>query len=461
MLAEPPPRSGNFMDLLTLQNEPMLLSSTCGPRLMSVIRECMGLETVATHLWSDSAIALDWIRGHSSRWKTYVANRVASIQHELPDAQWHHVSGLENPADCASRGLPPSRLPDFTLWWSGPSWLSSLSDWNRGSSVKRPLTDHEARVVTHVAASSDPIHGLESAMAPIPEKPKKRLSPADPGRIGRCPLTLDNPGTTPGVHSRRSTAGARPTTTEPHDRGTIFVGAERELRSFLPQLLTEDSGVRAHLSREGIDWRFNPPSAPHYGGTWEAAVKSVKHRLHRVIGEQKLTFEEMTTLLTQIEACLNSRPLQPLSDDPDDVSALTPGHFLIGDALLSVPDPPVDGMPATWLSRWQLIQQMRLHFWRRWSSEYIQHLLARNKWTQQHPPPRVGDLCLLRSELLSPAKWPLARVTQLHPGPDGLTRVVTIKTARTELQRPICKLVYLPFVQDDSATLPATTQHAT
>ena len=634
-------------------------------RLMSVTRESMGLESVATHLWSDSTITLDWIRGHSSWWKTYVANRVAAIQRELPDAQWHHVSGLENPADCASRGLPPSQLPDFALWWTGPAWLNSSSDWTEATSVDRPLTDLEARVTTHVAASGDPALGecfltrfsslqsllrftawsvrwlkyrrrsrrdvqllqpaeLDAArsrwitlvqrqefatdvrqlelerpllsrskllrLAPfldehgllrvggrlmhaplsVPEKhpiilPKEgsftelivdeahrqtlhggvQLTLATlrqrywllQGRqkvkahIHRCltcvrwrstpgqqlmadlPAARVNPGrpflhvgldyagpylllasrgrgqrthkgyiavfqcmTTRALHLelisdysseafiaalRRFTARRGLCSTIYSDRGTTFVGADRELRTLLPQLVKETGGVRAHLTREGIDWRFNPPAAPHFGGTWEAAVKSVKHHLRRVIGEQKLTFEEMTTLLTQIEACLNSRPLQPLSDDPDDISALTPGHFLIGAALLSVPDPPVAGVAPNRLSRWHLIQQMRLHFWQRWSSEYLQQLQARHKWTQLHPSPRVGDLCLLRSELLSPAKWPLARVSQLHPGSDGLTRVVTIKTSRTELQRPICKLVFLPFVQDDPANAPTTAPHNT
>ncbi|EFN69637.1 hypothetical protein EAG_00358, partial [Camponotus floridanus] len=61
-------------------------------------------------------------------------------------------------------------------------------------------------------------------------------------------------------------------------------------------------------------------------GLWEAAVKSVKHHLRRVVGDAKLTYEEMATLLAQVESCLNSRPLQPMSDDPEDLEALTPGH---------------------------------------------------------------------------------------------------------------------------------------
>lgn len=245
------------------------------------------------------------------------------------------------------------------------------------------------------------------------------------------------------------------------DQGTNFVGAARELRSLLSILNQEEGSVRDHLQREGIKWKFNPPTAPHFGGTWKAAVKSLKHHLRRVIGDQRLTFEELTTLLAQIEACLNSRPLQPLSDDLENLTALTPGHFLIGEPLLAVPDPPVEDVQAWRPSRWHLLQQMRLQFWRRWSQEYLQSLQARNKCTRQHPQPRVGDLCILKSELLPPSKWPLARITRLHPGSDGLTRVVTIKTSRVEFVRPICKLIYLPFVQGQGDLNPVTTQSTT
>lgn len=96
---------------------------------------------------------------------------------------------------------------------------------------------------------------------------------------------------------------------------------------------------REQLAGEGIQWRFNPSAAPHFGGLWEAAIKVVKHHLRRAIGETTLTFEEMSILLSEIEACLNSRPLQALSDDPADLMTLTPGHFLIGSALTVVPEP--------------------------------------------------------------------------------------------------------------------------
>ncbi|KMQ91673.1 hypothetical protein RF55_8426 [Lasius niger] len=163
------------------------------------------------------------------------------------------------------------------------------------------------------------------------------------------------------------------------DCGTNFVGADAQLKALFSTCSREGQRIAAHLAEERIDWHFNPPAAPDFGGIWEAAVKSTKHHLRRIIGDATLTYEEMATLLSQIEACLNSRPLQALSDDPEDLAALTPGHFLVGSALNAVPEPSLADELTSHLFRWQLLQQMRDHFWTRWSKEYLHALAHRPK----------------------------------------------------------------------------------
>ncbi|XP_062715823.1 uncharacterized protein LOC134291718 [Aedes albopictus] len=118
------------------------------------------------------------------------------------------------------------------------------------------------------------------------------------------------------------------------DNGTNFVGARNKLQDLLKLLKNRDhhEAVSKECAKDGIQWHFIPPSAPHFGGLWEAAVRSSKHHLLRVLGETPVSPEDFSTLLTQVEACLNSRPLTPLSDDPNDLEPLTPAHFLIGQA---------------------------------------------------------------------------------------------------------------------------------
>ena len=153
------------------------------------------------------------------------------------------------------------------------------------------------------------------------------------------------------------------------DNGLNFVGAECEL-SELRDLLCNESTQQHILDQTriiGMKWHFIPPRSPHHGGLWEAAVKTIKRHLIRITKNSSLKREEGETLLIQIEAILNSRPLTPLSEDPNDFISLTPGHFLVGTPLTAYPEPSLDEVPVNRLSRWQHIQLLRQYFWKRWT----------------------------------------------------------------------------------------------
>ncbi|XP_058816896.1 uncharacterized protein LOC131680194 [Topomyia yanbarensis] len=151
------------------------------------------------------------------------------------------------------------------------------------------------------------------------------------------------------------------------DNGTNFVSARNKLQEFLRLLKDSHHNdiVSKQLAKEGIQWHFSPPSAPHFGGIWEAAVRSAKIHLLKVVGETPVSPEDMNTLLVQVEGCLNSRPLTPMSDDPNDLQPLTPAHFLIGESLHAVPDPDLSSIPMNRLTQWQLTQQKLQNFWKR------------------------------------------------------------------------------------------------
>ena len=243
---------------------------------------------------------------------------------------------------------------------------------------------------------------------------------------------------------RRFTSRRGIPTTLYSDCGTNFIGADTILKRMFIQGSQDHQQLSQLFVNDNTGWCFNPPAAPHMGGKWEAVVKSIKHHLRRTVSETVLTYEEFSTLLTQIEAMLNSRPLEPLSDDPEDISTLTPAHFLIGQPLTTLPEPSVEHSSIPPSARWRLIQQRTQRFWTQWSSHYLQRQLSISKWHHPSNDIKIGSLVLITDERFPPCKWPLARVVTLHPGQDGLTRVVTLRTATTTLIRPIAKLAVLP-----------------
>lgn len=161
-------------------------------------------------------------------------------------------------------------------------------------------------------------------------------------------------------------------------------------------------------------------------------------------GNSKLTFEEFNTLLCQTEAVLNSRPIHPLSNNPDDLQVLTPGHFLIGTSLLALPDQNVIDLPLNRMSIWLHVQQMVQRLWKCWSHDYLHQLQQRNKWKDTHPNVTIGDLVLIKDDNLPSLVWSKAVICDTHAGKDGLIRVVTVRTAKGTLIRPITKICVLP-----------------
>lgn len=168
------------------------------------------------------------------------------------------------------------------------------------------------------------------------------------------------------------------------DNGTTFVGVKKQLKELCEFYNKQEtqSDFKHFCTDKGITWGFIPPNAPHFGGLWEAAVKSAKYHLSRIVDQVHLTFEELQTVSYEIEAILNSHPITPLSEDPNDLSYLSPGHFLVDATLNSFPCSDFSEVNETRLLRWQRVEQLRQHFWRRWSSEYLGSLQERSKWKQ-------------------------------------------------------------------------------
>lgn len=231
------------------------------------------------------------------------------------------------------------------------------------------------------------------------------------------------------------------------DNGTNFVRANKILMENLEAIKDEDAHhtkICSELMKNKIKWHFSPPGGPHFNGLAEAAVKTVKFYLKRTMTDVKLTFEELSTLLCQIESCVNSRPICKLSSDPNDLDVLTPSHFLIGERAMLLPEQNHLESKANWLTRWQKIQQLTQEFWRRWQDEYLNQLQVRSKWLQKQSSPQKDEFVLISNENTPPSQWPVGRIIDTHPGDDNCTRVVTVRTSEGQYKRPITKICRFP-----------------
>ncbi|UYV67959.1 hypothetical protein LAZ67_5002631, partial [Cordylochernes scorpioides] len=381
--------------------------------LYDTIPNSLCLQIDRVFLWTDSKIVLSWIKSESRHLKPFVGNRIAEIQRLTLHSSWHYVISKDNPADCASRGITPSELVDHSLWWRGPTWLSDVNfedpiqtqyDFPKEISgpflmkpnIKRSKVKLKSYVALFVCFCTKVIHieivsDLSSAafLAALKRFISRRGKPSD-------------------IFS---------------DNGTNFRGADNILREQFDIL--KYSTIQKFISNERINWHFIPPSAPNFGGIWEAGIKSFKCHLLRCLKSQILTFEELSTLTTQIEACLNSRPICPLSSDSDDFNPLTPGHFLIGRPLTALLESNDDDVPINYLDRWSLNKKNKNVFWKRWNREYLNNLQKRLKWQKSSPNIKEGELILLKDTISPPAMyWSLGRITEVFPGADGKVRVV-------------------------------------
>lgn len=141
------------------------------------------------------------------------------------------------------------------------------------------------------------------------------------------------------------------------DNGSTFKGARNQLEEFyrLHASQGHQQAVHSFASQKGINFHFIPSYSPIFGGLWESGVKSTKHHLKRVVGRALLTYEQLNTVLVEIEGVLNSRPLTPVTADTTDFSYLSPGHFLTGAPLNTYPEQDVSNKSINLLKFWSII----------------------------------------------------------------------------------------------------------
>lgn len=234
------------------------------------------------------------------------------------------------------------------------------------------------------------------------------------------------------------------------DNGANFIGAERELWEVV-EALDADRITQETIKYQAIDWKFNPPCASHFGGVFEALIKSVKKAIKVVLEHTDVTKQELHTAIRGAERLLNSRPISYISSDPNDLSPLTPSHFLVGE--IGGPfAPEVLDREQTYnpRKRWHRVQQLLRQFQKRWRKEFLPSLNVRNKWFYPRHNLKEGDVVLIVEPTTIRREWPLGRVIEAYPRDDGLERAVKVKAKNKECLHPVHCLCPLEYVEDSA-----------
>ena len=204
------------------------------------------------------------------------------------------------------------------------------------------------------------------------------------------------------------------------DNGSNFVGATNELRQAIDEM--DNDLIGSKLRQEGADWIFNPPSASHMGGVWERQIRTTRKVLTVLLHEHgtRLDDESFRTLLCEVEAIINSRPLTFASGDPDDLNPLSPSNLLTMKTSVILPPPGVFQRTDVYMrKRWRRVQYLANLFSTRWKREYLLTLQQRSKWNSPKRNVAVGDIVLVKDDSSPRNTWPwdeLSRQNQTRMG---------------------------------------------
>ena len=233
------------------------------------------------------------------------------------------------------------------------------------------------------------------------------------------------------------------------DRGTNFIGGKSELDDAMRGL--DQPSLERYTKGQGCEWLFNPPHASHFGGVWERQIGTIRRVLDAMfleLGRSQLTHELLVTLMTEVTAIVNARPLTTVPSDADEPQPLSPA-MLLTMKTRPLASPPGVFVPADLYSRrrWRRVQYLADQFWVRWRREYLQSLQSRSKWNCPQRNLTVGDVVLVKEDGAHRGDWPLGRVTKAMESDDGKVRKAQVEVQRDGRKktflRPIKELVLL------------------
>jgi len=228
------------------------------------------------------------------------------------------------------------------------------------------------------------------------------------------------------------------------DNAGIFKNTSRVLQAIFDEIKVSD------FVEHRLQWKFIPARSPWWGGLYERLIGMTKNLLKKKLGKAFVTTEELRTIVTEIEALLNDRPLTYVSTDIEDLSPVTPSSLICGRRLTGVPvyhdserysDPSFFEGAETLNRRQQRCNLLIESFWSRWRYEYLTSLRERDRNIRGSGTriPQVGEVVLIYQD--GPrTKWEMGIVVKLYRGIDGLVRSAMLRTKLGNVCRAVCKL---------------------
>ena len=238
------------------------------------------------------------------------------------------------------------------------------------------------------------------------------------------------------------------------DPGSQLISASKELVTMFNKF--DWSKIKDVTACNGLEWKFSPAEAPWYNGCCEALIRSVKKSIYHAIGEQKLTFGEMQTVLYESANIVNERPIGATPTTIDDGIYLCPNDMLLGRSSNKV---PVGDFEFTTSSKRRIyfVQQVIDAVWKKWTCNYFSSLLERPKWHHERRNMRIGDVVIIQDKLLRRSQWKLGLITEVFCGSDKKVRHVKVKYVNPstgspiEVERPVQRLVIILAVEEYSS----------
>ena len=228
------------------------------------------------------------------------------------------------------------------------------------------------------------------------------------------------------------------------DNGRTFRGASEDVKAFVSFLCQS-------FSHPGVDWKFNVELAPWWGGFWERLVRSDKDPLRKALGRNVIGHDELVTVVTEVEAVVNCRPLGYLYlDDLSECIPLTPSHFVNGRSLLgSVVEIPENSLQSI-QRRQQFLKTLVDQFWAVWSKECLKELRQFSSSTSNNlsiPLPKENDIVFL-NEKRPRHCWRIEILSKLNIGRDGHSRAANVIFSGTTSRGPLQLISPLEIIQE-------------